>query len=404
MKRNPTEACAKRRRSRVKARAFCSIMIIFTLTCSAHATEPLAKKSELNNINKNIAFIQNELKQASLKKSELQTALAQTETNESVINQQLKMTQNTMNKQQQKLRQIQKQSIPLSDANKKNRVLLKQQIRAAYLFSQEPYMKLLLAPNDIEQTHRILMYFHYIAQAQLKAMSQLQESLAQCEKNQLAVKEQYSKLLTLKQNQLQNQQALQAAQTQRQKLIQEINQHIKTKNEKLASLLHNKEQLEATIQLLNRQMSAAPIRHPVYSNTTTHVPNLPFGRLEHRLSWPTPGHIRDAFGTQIYQSQLKWDGTLIAAPLGQPIRAVAAGRVIFAKWMAGYGLLLIINQGNGYMTLYGRAQTLMKTVGDYVQANEVIGTVGKSGGFFHPALYFSIRHDGTPINPAIFCR
>ncbi len=100
---------------------------------------------------------------------------------------------------------------------------------------------------------------------------------------------------------------------------------------------------------------------------------------------------------------LRWEGTLIAAPQGQPIHAVAPGRVIFSKWMPGYGLLLIISQGNGYMTLYGRAQTLTKAVGDYVKANEVIGTVGKSGGFAHSALYFSIRHDGTAINPTIFC-
>jgi murein hydrolase activator len=164
------------------------------------------------------------------------------------------------------------------------------------------------------------------------------------------------------------------------------------------SLLHNKQQLEETVQQLSKQVKQSVFRQQ------SSVPNLPFGELRGKLSWPAQGHIRDAFGTQVYQSQLRWDGTLIAAPLGEPIHAVAAGRVIFSKWMAGYGLLLIVNQGNGYMTLYGRAQTLTKSVGDYIKANEVIGTVGKSGGFTRPSLYFSIRHDGTAINPATFCK
>ncbi|HLB56670.1 MAG TPA: peptidoglycan DD-metalloendopeptidase family protein [Coxiellaceae bacterium] len=373
-------------------------VILFTFTVNAYPSENnIAKKSELTTINKNIASIQTELKQATLKKSQLQSALEQTENTESTINNELKTTQKTLSAQQEKLKALQKQTIPLSKEKNKNREALKQQIRAAYLFSQKPYLKLLLEPNNVAKTQHMLMYFHYITNEQTKTMTKLEKSLTSCMRNQKAIQKQYAKLLVLKQTQLQNQQALQKTQVQRQQLIQAINQHIQTKHEKLVALLHNKQQLEKTIELLNQQTS-----QPVFSQSS-HVPNLPFGQLHGKLSWPTHGSIRDAFGTQVYQSELKWDGTLIAASQGQPIHAVAAGRVIFAKWMAGYGLLLIINQGNGYMTLYGRAQTLTKTVGDYVKANEVIGTVGKSGGFEHPALYFSIRHDGTAVNPARWC-
>lgn len=376
----------------------CSITLIVTLTLSRSIfAANVPQQTQLSTINKNIASIQTELKQATLKKSQLQTALEQTENTESTINNELKTTQKTLSTQQQKLKKLQKQTIPLSKEKNKNREALKQQIRVAYLFSQKPYLKLLLEPNNVAKTQQMLMYFHYITNEQTKTMAKLEKSLTSCMRNQKAIQKQYAKLLALKQTQLQNQQALQKTQTQRQQLIQAINQHIQTKHEKLVALLHNKQQLEKTITLLNQQTS-----QPVFSQLSP-VPNLPFGRLRGKLSWPTHGSIRDAFGTQVYQSELKWDGTLISAPQGQVIHAVAAGRVIFAKWMAGYGLLLIVNQGNGYMTLYGRAQTLTKTVGDYVKANEVIGTVGKSGGFEHPALYFSIRHDGTAINPTNWC-
>lgn len=374
------------------------LALALSLPLFASEKPTLAKAQELNSINQSIASIQAELKQATIKKSQLKSALEQTETTESTINNQLKQTQKKLSQQHVKLTILQKESIPLSNENEKNRELLKQQIRAAYLFSHEPYLKLLLAPNDVNQTHRILMYYHYITQSQLKTMTQLQNSLAQCKQNQIAIKEQYATLLALKEAQLQNQNALERSQQERQQLIAKINEHIQTKSEKLNTLIRNKTALEHTIILLNQQT-----KQPVFSKQSV-VPHLPFDRLAGKLSWPTPGHIRDAFGTQIYQSQLRWDGTLISAPQGQAIHAVAPGRVIFAKWMSGYGLLLIINQGNGYMTLYGRAQTLTKTVGDYVKANEVIGTVGKSGGFTHPGLYFSIRHDGTPVNPATFCR
>lgn len=377
------------------------LTLTLTLTLSSHAAEKntIAKKSELNNLNKNIASLQTDLQQSVIKKTHLQSALEKTETTESQIDIQVKATQKMLSSQQIKLQALQQQSIPLMNANNQNRELLKNQIRAAYLFSQEPYLKILLAPTDVMQTQRILMYFHYITKAQMNTMQQLQQSLAACKQNQTAIKNNYAQLLTLKQTQLHNQQALQIIQTQRQQLIQTINQHIQTKHQKLLSLLHNKQALENTVQLLNQQVT----RQAKKAEKTV-LSSAAFTRARGQLPWPTQGVIRDQFGTQIHQSELKWDGTVIGAKVGQPIRAVAAGQVIFSKWMAGYGLLLIINNGNGYMTLYGRNQTLTQKVGDHVNAGEVIGTVGKSGGFTRPGLYFSIRKNGVAINPATWCR
>src|SRR3990167_1369459 len=371
-----------------------SLVLTLTLPLPLLAAEK-NKTSELNNLNKNIATLQTDLKQSTIKKSALQTALEQTETTEANINQQLKTTQQTLSLQKKKLQALEQQSIPLREAKNKNRILLKQQIRAAYLLSQQPYLKLLLAPDDVTQTHRILMYFHYITNAQIHTMKQLQESLTACEENQQAISHQNAKLLTLKYAQLQNQQTLQKTQTERQQLIQTINQHIETKHQKLVSLLHDKLRLEKTIERLSEENSK--------ENGKDVFSNAPFARLRGTLPWPLHGQVRHQFGTQVYQSELKWDGTLINALSGQPVRAVAAGRVIFAKWMAGYGLLLIINHGNGYMTLYGRNQTLTQKVGDRVIAGEVIGTAGKSGGFLRPALYFSIRHNAQALNPTHWC-
>ena len=369
--------------------------ILFILTLTLPLTPPLhadTKKSELNNINKNIASIQTDLHQSSIKKSQLQAALEQIETTEARINEKLKKIQTELTTQQNKLAQLKQQAVPLSNAKNQNHALLKQQIRDAYLFSQQPTMKLLLAPDDVTQTQRMMMYFHYITTAQVNTMTELQKSLTACQKNQAAIQKQYATLLALKSKQLKNQQALQTAQAQRQQLIQEISAHIQTNSEKLKKLLQNKQQLETTIKQLNTT-----------STNETFVSHRPFAQLQGKLPWPTQGQIRHAYGAQIGQSELTWDGVVIAAPLGQPVRAIASGRVIFAKWMSGYGLLLIINDGGGYMTLYGRNQMLFKTVGDTVKAGEKIGAVGKSGGFSEPALYFSIRYNGQAVNPGKWC-
>ncbi|MCX7121967.1 MAG: peptidoglycan DD-metalloendopeptidase family protein [Gammaproteobacteria bacterium] len=371
-----------------------SLIPLFTLalTFPVFADTSTTKKIELHNLNKNIASIQTDLNQASLKKSQLQDALAKTETIESQINRKLNASQKQLMAQQNKIQQLKEQAIPLANAKNQNHSLLKEQIRDAYLFSQQPAMKLLLSPDDVMQTQRTLMYFHYITSAQVKTMTQLQNSLIACQQNQQAIQKHYATLLLLKQKQLKNQQALKAVQGQRQQLIQAVNQHIQTNSQKLKKLLQNKQQLESTIQQLNTATSKQRF-----------ISNKPFSQLRGKLPWPTQGHIIHAFGAQISQSELTWDGTVIAAPLGQSVRAIASGRVIFAKWMAGYGLLLIINDGNGYMTLYGRNQTLLTAVGNTVKAGDAIATVGKSGGFLQPALYFSIRYNGKVVNPGTWC-
>lgn len=373
-------------------------MRFFTLTLTlalapVYAAEK-TKTNELNTLDKSIATIKQDLQQSTKQRTVLQQSLAQTETTESHLHKALQTTQQTMTTQQKKLAQLQQESIPLLAAKNQNHLLLAQQLRAAYSFNQQPYLKLLLAPDDIVQTHRIMVYFHYITQAQIETIKKLQASLAACKENQEAIQNQYTKLSSLQQSQMQNQVSLEKTQTQRQQLIQSINQQIATKQQKLTVLMHDKNRLEATIAQLNKESQSE----------TAVFSNKPLTQLRGKMPWPLTGHIRHQFGTQVYQSELKWDGVLINAQVGQPVRAVAPGRVIFAKWMAGYGLLLIINHGNGYMTLYGRNQTLDKKVGDSVSAGDIIATAGKSGGFQLPGLYFSIRHNAQALNPSHWCK
>lgn len=359
----------------------------------AHADN---NQTKLSNLNQTIASIKTDLKKSSIQKSQLENALADIETSEGKIHTQLQGTTQALTQHQKKLAQLKQATIPLINQKNQNNALLIQQIRAAYILNRQPYLALLLTPNGLSNSHHLLMYYHYITQAQMQTMTHLQQSITQYQENQNQIQHQYTQLLSLKQAQINNQLSLQKTKSQREQLIATINDDIKTKHQKLIQLLANKKQLQETVASLHTKMSEHLSRAV--------LGNAPFSRLQGKLAWPLQGRIRRNFGTQIEQSELRWDGTVIGATPGQSVHAVASGRVIFARWLAGYGLLIIINHGNGYMTLYGRNRQVSVNVGDYVKPGEVIATAGKSGGFDHTALYFSIRHNTTALNPSVWCR
>lgn len=363
-----------------------------TFTSTLHATT----QTQLTTLNKNIASIQIALQKDSAKKTHLQNTVEKIETTESVVAQKLKKTKQHLSQNQHKLTQLKQQATPLITQDQQNHDALKKQIRAAFMLNQQPFVKLLLSPNDIAKTQRYLMYFHYVAAAQLQTLTQLEKSITAYQQNQHVIQQQSQQLLTLQQMQIQNQKNLQHTKIQRQALIHTIDQSIQSKSQKLQLLLQNKKALENTVAQLNQEIQEQHLSAAVLSHKR-------FALLRGKLSWPLLGHIRNGFGTPVEQSELKWDGVLINAHPNESVHAVASGTVIFAKGLAGYGLLVIINHGSGYMTLYGRNQSLSVKTGDRVAPGQVIATVGKSGGFLHDALYFSIRHNGTALNPANWC-
>jgi septal ring factor EnvC (AmiA/AmiB activator) len=123
-----------------------------------------------------------------------------------------------------------------------------------------------------------------------------------------------------------------------------------------------------------------------------------FAKLRGKLSWPVTGKLLASFG-QTRAGGVKWDGVLVSGPQGATVRAVYHGRVVYADWLSGLGLLTIIDHGDGYLSLYGHSERLYKEVGERVTAGDTIATVGDSGGRSTPALYFEIRKAGRPIDP-----
>lgn len=346
------------------------------------------EKSNLNNLNNKISVIQQSITQTQQQRTEYSKELKQIEVTSGKIQSTLQKTQTQLNQQYQQLNDLQKNTQKLVRTLDQQQKQLDQQVRSAYLLSRQPYLKLLLSQEDPAKINRMLVYYHYLSQQQIKNIQNLQITLGQLQVNQQKIQEHTEQLNSLKKQQLDTQVKLSNTKNSRQQLIHQMSQQLQNKQQKLAQLIANKKLLEQTLSRLE-------------SGPTISGQN--FSSSKGKLPWPTQGKLINQFGESVYGSELKSSSILIKAPEDQPVRAVASGKIVFADWMPGYGMLIIINHGNGYMTLYGRNHNLYKKVGDTVQGGETIASVGNSGGYQEPALYFEIRYNAKPLNPSQWC-
>lgn len=366
------------------------IILILLLMAITPSLSFANNQSTLKYLSNKIASIKSLLSRDQGKRYRLQTDLKKNEVTSGKISKQLHKTNLSLTKHKALLQPLKKNEKRYQREIEAQQTLLTKQIRTAYMLGRQPYLKLILNQQDSNQLSRVLMYYRYINRYRITAITDLQNTLSQLEKNKQKIRMQYDTLQALQQKQQNEKIKLTEIKKNRQQLIRNINNHIQNRTQRLRRLITNKRRLEKTLEQLVRKTHGQ-----AFGN---------FASLRRKLSWPTKGKLLPVFGTKIEQSELRWGGVLIKAPDGRPIHAIAEGKVVFAKWLSGYGLLIIINHGNGYMTLYGRNNALYKTTGDTVYKGDLIATVGQSGGYQSPALYFAIRHNGNSLNPVKWCR
>lgn len=272
---------------------------------------------------------------------------------------------------------------------KEQNVLLSQQIHTAYLFGGIQQWKVILNQQDLNVINRHFTYYRYLSQSRLKTISNMKQTLSVLtntiearHKHQLLLK----KLLQAKHRQQEQQQSFLIV---RQHLIEQLKLQTKNKQAQIATLVANQRGLLATLSRLKANGS-------IFNRNS-------FGDLQGKLNWPVKGHIRAHFGSLLETGQ-KLTGIVIGTRPGAPVQAIYGGKVIFANWLRGFGLLVIIDHGNNYMSLYARNQAIYPKVGDFIHKGEIIALTGNSGGFDKPSLYFEIRKEGTPQNPTAWCK
>lgn len=274
------------------------------------------------------------------------------------------------------LSQQQKTQTELSKQQK----LLGAQVRSAYLLGQPNEIKIIFNQENPNTLNRQLYYYHLLMQNHLGLMNSIKQSLQSLATTLVTITEHQSALEKLLAEKNTQQQKLLALDTERHELLTHLNQKIDTEEHELNELLVK---LKAETLSIN--------------------PTLAFASLHGKLSWPVSGTVVSAFGSKIDTASDPLSGVVIKAPEGTPVHAIAPGKVIFANWLRGFGLLIIIDHGNGYMSLYARNESLSRKSGDTVKTGETIAATGTSGGFRTPGLYFEIRQNGLPLNPNLWC-
>jgi murein hydrolase activator len=269
------------------------------------------------------------------------------------------------------------------------RATLAAQLRVAYVIGREEPLKLLLNQQDPLHSGRLFAYYGYFGRARADQIAQIQAQVQRLEELDQQLQQQQTELARLKATQQQQMQQLERARNDRQQVLANLTAAARTREQSLARLKSQQADLEGLLRQLNRSLkSVAPP-----DNATV------FGRSRGLLPWPVAGQLTAQFG-DTRASGVRWEGVVIATERDAPVTAVSAGRVVYADWLPGMGLLVIVDHGEGYMSLYGHNDRLLKAAGESVGSGEAIAAAGDTGGRAAPELYFEIRRGGRPVNPA----
>lgn len=421
-------------------------LILIALTClfgPAFADERAQTQQQLDATRQDIAELKKLLGQLQQEKSGVQKDLRGTETEIGKLQKQVEALQQELKKTEGELERLDKEKKKLQSARVEQQRLIAIQARSAYQNGREEYLKLLLNQQNPEKFARTLTYYDYLSQARLEQLRSFNETLRQLANVEKDIALQQAQLLA-QQGTLETQrQDLEKVRAERQQVLAKLNSDVKARDQKLAAREQDQADLAQVLKtieqtlarqareaeearqraLLAAQAAEKQRQREALAANQDATPKKPrtvpgplvssdgatfggaFSAARGKLPWPVNGRLLARFGeTRGDDSRAKWDGVMISASAGSQVHAVHGGRVVFADWLRGAGLLVILDHGNGYLSLYGHNQSLLKNAGDVVKSGEAISTVGNSGGQDTAALYFAIRQQGRPSDPTQWCR
>ncbi|MBV6417886.1 MAG: Murein hydrolase activator EnvC [Steroidobacteraceae bacterium] len=266
------------------------------------------------------------------------------------------------------------------------------ELRGAYLIGREEPLKLLLNQEDPARAGRMFAYYSYFGRARADRIAGIRLRVAEIAALDARLEEEEARLTGLESQQKSQLGRLEAARTERSRALAELESESRSRAATLAQLRSEQGALEKLVRELRRALEQFPVDA-----------TAPFAKLRGKLAWPAAGKLVATYGT-VRAGAIKWDGVMIATERGAPVHSIASGRIAYADWLPGLGLLTIVDHGGGYLSLYGHNDQLYKAVGERVAPGDTIAAAGDSGGRSRPELYFEIRRGGKPIDPAPWFR
>ena len=436
-------------------------LILLALSCllsPAFADERAQTQQQLDATRQDIAELKKTLSKLQEEKAGVQKDLKATETDIGNLEKQVEALQQELKKTEGELERLDTEKKKLQSARVEQQRLIAIQARSAYQNNgREEYLKLLLNQQNPEKFARTLTYYDYLSKARLEQLRTFNETLRQLANVEQAISSQQQQLLAQRTDLDSRRQALETERAKRQQVLAKLNSDVKDRDQKLQAREQDQADLAKVLKTIEETLArqareaeearkkallaqqeaekrrqqealaaaaardrarepaepAEPVEPPKKARTTL-GPMVSsdganyggaFSAARGKLPWPVNGRLLARFGdARGSDARAKWDGVMISANPGTQVRAVHGGRVVFADWLRGAGLLVILDHGNGYLSLYGHNQSLLKSAGDIVKAGEAISTVGDSGGQDAAGLYFAIRQQGRPADPSQWCR
>jgi septal ring factor EnvC (AmiA/AmiB activator) len=377
-------------------------MVFWTDPAAAAAKQtPAQKEAELRKLNQRIEKVRKSVNDDVRKRDKLSVELREAELRVQTARKDLDEIRAQRLAAEARLRELETEQARRERELDGERAALAGELRTAYVNGREEQLKLLLNQEDPSSFGRMLAYYGYFGRARAARIQGIQDKLEHLALVREKIVTEKNRLVALEEQRNSRVAELKAAQERRTAAVGTINKQIKTRDGELKRLQSQAQSLEKLIRELRKAIEKSQSQGTRPGKPDSAVAKqAPFEPLRGKLPWPVQdGKVLARFGTPRAGGAMRWQGMLIGTARGARVRAPYAGRVVYGDWLPGMGLMLVLDHGGGYMSLYGHNEELFRKVGDAVAAGDVIGSVGDSGGHAQPALYFEVRRGRTPVDP-----
>lgn len=389
-----------------RRRSLCSLVLSLAIFCAplAHAD----KKTDLQQLRARLAQLQNDLAKSEESKNEVADQLRASEKAISEINRRLFDLIHQKAEVNNNLNDIDRDIKRTRRDIAKQETLRDQLIRHQYMHGNADGLRLLVEGRDKYALERQMHYYGYISKYRINVVERQKVDMARLAELEMVALKKREEIAAIEVEQRQERGKLEKEKTERQIVLQRISTDISKSRREIGRLKRDEDRLARLVANLAKALTPKP-RERIDASVlgkSVETPNdvsfagTDFERLKGRLVLPVPGELAGRFGIPRGNGEVTWKGLFIRAPNGQGVRAVAEGRVVYADWLRGFGNLLIVDHGSGYMSLYGNNESLLKQVGETTSGGERIALVGSSGGSPESGVYFELRYKGKPFDPA----
>jgi len=383
-----------------------SLLLLLALLAGPAWASLSERQGELKDLRSRIEQLREGLGKITGEHAEASDALKQSEKEISDVNRDLRRLDQEVRQINRALNRLGEQRRTIEAELRTQQARLAELVRQQYQASGEDSLRLFLSGRDPGEIHRNLHYYAYLGRARAELIESQRQSLAQLAALRAETEAKQRNLAAVKTQQQGKKKSLETVKATRAGLLDKLSGQIRSQRREIRTLEQDQQRLARLVERL-RKAAAAPKPAPgkprpgqrVDQVASAAQAGLDFPRLRGKLALPVAGEIIARFGQGRDGGGPSWKGLFIRARQGQEVRAVGTGAVVFADWLRGFGNLLIVDHGGGYLSLYSNNESLYKQEGDKVRAGDVIAATGNTGGQEETGLYFELRHQGKPFDP-----